>query len=339
MRHLGVWENSNAQQECSIGGGFVGRPELRGGARPPAPADHERGEWQHGWQFYASSSLEFHFRGTVVLAQSSASDQVHLRSHSGPAASEVFCGAPTSPEFTLAPSIFRTALLERLRLHLDVTDATCTCGGHVDHLGRHRGACPQSGRLRTRAVGPERTLARICREAGAMSRTNVKLRDMNITCPANDEREIEVVASGIPLLHGAQLAVDVTLRSATTTCGAACTNAANVSGAVLDRTRRDKEIKYAELVDGALCHLVVVAIETGRWSDESMNFISVLASARSRDAPQALQRPAFLAWQRRWTRMLAVSCSRAFATSLISAGAALDGVDGITPDLADLFES
>ena len=168
----------------------------------------------------------------------------------------------------------------------------------------------------------------------------MKLRDMNIVCPANDDREIEVVASGLRLRHGAQLAVDVTLRSATTSCGAACTNAANMDGAVLLRARRDKETKYAELVDGARCHLVVVAIETGgRWSDESMNFISDLASVRSRDAPQALQRQAFLAWRRRWTRMLAVSCCRAFSSSLISAGVALDGVDGITPDLADLFES
>ena len=130
----------------------------------------------------------------------------------------------------------------------------------------------------------------------------MKLRDMNTVCPANDDREIEVVASGLRLRHGAQLAVDVTLRSATTSCGAACTNAANVDGAVLVRPRRDKETKYAELVDGARCHLVVVAIE----SDESMNFISDLASVRSQNAPQALQRPAFLAWRRRWTRMLAV---------------------------------
>ena len=69
-----------------------------------------------------------------------------------------------------------------------------------------------------------------------------------------------------------------------------------------------------------------------------MNFISDLASVRSRDAPQALQRQAFFAWRPRWTRMLAVSCCRAFSSSLISAGVVLDG-DGITPDLADLFES
>ena len=91
----------------------------------------------------------------------------------------------------------------------------------------------------------------------------MKLRDMNIVCPANDDREIEVVASGLRLRHGAQLAVDVALHSATTSCGAACTNVANMDGAVLLRARRDKETKYAELVDGARCHLVVVTIETG----------------------------------------------------------------------------
>ena len=68
--------------------------------------------------------------------------------------------------------------------------------------GRHRAACSQSGRLRTRAVAPERTLARVCREARAILRTNVKLRDMNIAVRADDGRCIEVVASGLPLFHG-----------------------------------------------------------------------------------------------------------------------------------------
>ena len=84
----------------------------------------------------------------------------------------------------------------------------------------------------------------------------------------------------------------------------------------------------------------LVAIETGgRWSDESMSFVAELASARSRDAPVVLQGSSFLAWKRQWTRMLEVSCRRAFATSLVSRGTALDGVDGENPDLADLFGS
>ena len=34
----------------------------------------------------------------------------------------------------------------------------------------HRGACPRSGRLKSRVTAPERTLARLCREAGAHPR-------------------------------------------------------------------------------------------------------------------------------------------------------------------------
>ena len=141
-------------------GGFVTRPtwsELRAGTRPTSVSASEPGEWQHGWQNYASSSLEFHFRGAVVFAQSSAADQAHLRSHSGGGASKVLCVNPTKPEFTMAPSIFRTVVSERLRLHLSVTKATCACGRHLDSLGRHRAACPHSGKLRARAFGPEKT--------------------------------------------------------------------------------------------------------------------------------------------------------------------------------------
>ena len=47
-------------------------------------------------------------------------------------------------------------------------------------------------------------------------RCNTKLRDMNVAVPAADERAIEVLASGLPLFQGAQLAVDVTVRSALT---------------------------------------------------------------------------------------------------------------------------
>ena len=76
-----------------------------------------------------------------------------------------------------------------------------------------------------------------------------------------------------------------------------------MNGAVLHRARRDKETKYAELVEGDRCRRVVVPIETGlRWSKEAVKFVNSLASARSRDAPSTLQRSAFLAWRRRWTR-------------------------------------
>ena len=138
----------------------------------------------------------------MVLPQSNPSHQAHLRSHSGGGFSNVLHGC-------------RTLILERLRLPLTVTEGRCECVDWVDSKGRHRAACPHSGRLRTRAVAPERTLARVLREAGANVRFNCLLRDMNVAVRADNVRRIDVLASGLPL----QLAVDITSQSALTSNG------------------------------------------------------------------------------------------------------------------------
>ena len=322
--------------------GFVGRPEwheLRAGRRPPDPISSEPGEWKYGWQYHGSSSLEYHFKETVMLTQSCPAEQAHLRSHSGPGSSAVLHGAPTSPEYRLEPQLFRALVLERVRLPLDVTESRCECGDALDTFGRHRAACPRSGRLRTRAVGLERTLARVCREAGATVRYNTKLRDMNVAVAAEDERAIEVLASGLPIRQGAQLAVDVTVRCALTADGLPTPGAARHDGAALLRARADKERKYTELVHNDKCQLVVVALETGgRWSDEATKFFCELAGSRAREVPPMLQGSTFYGWLRRWTRMLSISCGRAFASSLVSSRSeTVEGQDGPAPDLADLF--
>ena len=58
-----------------------------------------------------------------------------------------------------------------------------------------------------------------CAEAGATVRTNTSHRDTSLCVPTYDARAIEVLASGLPLHHGAQLAVDITLKSAMGACG------------------------------------------------------------------------------------------------------------------------
>ena len=52
----------------------------------------------------------------------------------------------------------------------------------------------------------ESAAARVCREAGARVRTNVMVRDMDLVPAA-----AEVVADGLPLYRGAQLAIETTL--------------------------------------------------------------------------------------------------------------------------------
>ena len=67
--------------------------------------------------------------------------------------------------FKLAPDLFQTLVLERMRLPLQVSEAHCECRLPLDVQGRHRAACPRSGRLKSRAQAPDRTLARVCCEA------------------------------------------------------------------------------------------------------------------------------------------------------------------------------
>ena len=217
--------------------------------------------------------LEHHFRETVVLAQSCPAEQAHPRSHSGPGSSEVLHGAPTGLEHRLEPQALQSISPGESRI-------APQCGDPLDTFGRHRAACPGSGRLRTRAVGPERTLARVCREARATVRYNTKLRDMNVAVAAEDESAIEVLASLLPFRQGAQLAEEVTVL--------ATPGAARHDGAALLRARGDKERNYAELVHNDRCQLVVVALETGcRWSDEATKFFCELAGSRARGPTDA----------------------------------------------------
>ena len=82
--------------------------------------------------------------------------------------------------------------------------------------------------------------------------------------PRGDERCIEVVASGLPLYHSAQLAVDFTMRCVVSSRGEARPGAA------------------------------AVALETGgRWSPEALA-LRVSHGARAREAPHNQARSAFL---------------------------------------------
>ena len=147
-----------------------------------------------------------------------------------------------------------------------------------------------------------------------------------------------VLAMGLPIQQGAQLAVDITLRSALTTIGEPCPNGATTNGAALQLARHLKEAKYWELLEGDRCRLVVSVETGGRFSPEAVNFVDALAAAKARDSPPVLRRSAHLAWRRGWMRMLAVSCGRSFAASLVAGPSDVwSGTDGCVPDLADLF--
>ena len=276
----------------------------------------------------------------VVFPSCTPTEPACLRSQSGPGSSGALRGCPTLPEYTLEPSTFRTILLSRLQMPLMVTERVCEgCGASLDGRGFHRTACTKSGRLKRRAVPLEKTTARICREAGANVRENVKLRDMNIAVAAGDERELEVLASGLPCRAGAQLAIDVTLRSPLTASGQPHARAAVDDGIVANSARADKVAKYPELVASRRCELIVLAIETsGRFSDETYAFLEELAYAKAREAAPVMRKSARLAWQRRWMRLLACTAARAWcqATTALAHQEGPHGVDGSPPELHEV---
>ena len=71
---------------------------------------------------------------------------------------------------------------------------------------------------------------------------NAYLRDMNLGVRGTDERRIEVLAQDLLCFNGAQLAIDITLRSAVCASGEAQPSAAEEDGAVLVQARREKEV-------------------------------------------------------------------------------------------------
>ena len=136
---------------------------------------------------------------------------------------------------------------------------------------------------------------------------------------ALDSRRLEVVADGLTLWRGAQLAVDTTLVSPLSRNGAAKRRATNHDGAALDAARKRKEDTYPELTgENGRTRLVVLAAEVGgRWSGETAQFLCALAKARAQSVPLNLQGRMEAAWLRRWSAILACSAARSFAVSLL----------------------
>ena len=96
-------------------------------------------------------------------------------------------------------------------------------------------ACAVAGVL-GRGFPLENAAARICREAGGGVRTNVLHAINNL-----DSRRLKDVVDGLPLIRGAQLAIDTTLVSPLSRNGTARPRCATESGAALERARTRKE--------------------------------------------------------------------------------------------------
>ena len=172
-----------------------------------------------------------------------------------------------------------------------------------------------SGVLASRALPLEHAVARVCREGGARVARNVWVTDMNIDVPVSDARCID--AHGLPLWHGAQLALDATIVSPVTRAGEPQPGADTRPGAVPAAARRKRRQIYPELASARRARLVVIGVEAGgRFGAEAASFLR-LARHRAAGLPPPLRAAACAGWVQRWSGILAVAAMRAFAASLL----------------------
>ena len=153
-----------------------------------------------------------------------------------------------------------------------------------------------------------------------------------------DQRRLEIVADGLPLFHGAQLAIDTTVVSVLRRNGTPHPRCANEDGVALEVARRRKEATCPELGGhNGRTRLVVLGSEvSGRWSEECRNFLSQLAKAKVRLDPPHLKVRARQAWHSRWSTLLACSAARAVALSLLERRGGI-GADGDTPSTTEVL--
>ena len=153
-----------------------------------------------------------------------------------------------------------------------------------------------------------------------------------------DGRRLEVVAEGLPVFHGAQVAIDTTLVSPLRADGVPHRQCATSDGAPLQAARRRKERTYPELSGTqGRARLVVLAAEVGgRWSEETRCFISLLARAKVRSLPKIIRARAQQSWHFRWGSILSCAAARALASSLLESRGS-PGTDGPTPSTSDVM--
>ena len=139
--------------------------------------------------------------------------------------------------------------------------------------------------------------------------SNTRLADLNLAVDRLDDRRLEVVANGLPLWGGAQLAVDATPVSPLDSAGRPRRRGGRTFGAALVEARLRKDCAYPEL-------LRVLALEVGgRWSEEAAFLIA------------------------RWSAFLSFAAQLSFAESLLEGrvSAGRSGFGGAGPDLNELL--
>jgi len=199
--------------------------------------------------------------------------------------------------------LFQVAVRRRVRWVLPLSGGIwCQgCKFTFDPYGCRAAVCSLSGRVEIRSIALERVWARVGRDAGALVREHVLLRDVGIPfCLPQDQRQIEVVATGIPYGQGVPLAIDAILVSPLHANVTVWTGADEIAGLRLRRATRSRTCTYFELVSSSVPELVIAGGEVGARVCSAVSRILVAAAyKRARTEPQTLQRRVVTVWRGR----------------------------------------
>ena len=158
--------------------------DVLAGVRPPeiADSDRDRGEWAHGWQYYASTALETREHLALMRALSGTTrrgplpGRARLRSCRGRFAAEWMTVCPTTEALQFHNHELLFALRRRLGLGVAAAQGWCEgCGRPLDVHGHHRAACSRTARLHARHRWLIAAWRQVFQEAGGhVPRRNVE---------------------------------------------------------------------------------------------------------------------------------------------------------------------
>ena len=139
--------------------------------------------------------------------------------------------------------------------------------------------------------------------------------------PADDTRQLDLVAGGLPIFGALTLVGDATLRSPLSAAGEPRFGAADLAGATFAQARLDKRRTYHELLatDARVAFRVLACEIGGRFSEECSDLVRRLVEHRAGQQPQPLRGSFHVILTRRWWALLSVAVQRAVAANLVGA--------------------
>ena len=220
---------------------------------------------------------------------------------------------PTSQALALTDVDFHCVM--RMRLGL----AVCLDG--PDPHGYHRLADNLGGRTNARHKVVVASWRQVFVEAGGeVPDRNVErlLRNTWIPVADHNQQRMDLVVNGLNVQRGLPLFCDVTVVSPLSHRGLPRPGTSNYGGSLLTQARRDNDATYTSVTNSGLGALYCLGFEVfGRWGKQCIDLVPILAREKSRGMHPRLRRGTALAYQQRWTGVVAVGLMKAVAAAAL----------------------